>query len=111
MQLLGIEGRRLLLGPCDLVDGTPVFDIKPYIPVYDAFPGESSGWTGEVDAALAEPPGYMIAWTPLAREQADWLEREWHIDFRPRLTELLGRDPSPHRTGAARLGDRARLQW
>jgi hypothetical protein len=26
------------------------------------------------------------------------LAREWQIDFRPRLEELLGRDPTPHRT-------------
>jgi tRNA-Thr(GGU) m(6)t(6)A37 methyltransferase TsaA len=28
----------------DLLDGTPVLDIKPYIPTVDAFPGASSGW-------------------------------------------------------------------
>lgn len=98
VQLLAVEKGRLILGPCDLVDGTPVFDIKPYIPGYDAFPDESSGWTGEVDAALAEPPRFTLTWSPPAWEQAGWLAREWGIDFRPRLTELLGRDPAPHRT-------------
>ena len=98
VQLRSVEKGRLILGPCDLVDGTPVFDIKPYIPAYDAFPDESPGWTGEVDAALAEPPPFTPEWSLLAREQAEWLAREWAIDFRPRLTELLGRDPTPHRT-------------
>ncbi|MDB6070001.1 MAG: tsaA [Verrucomicrobiales bacterium] len=98
VQLLAIEKNRLLLGPCDLVDGTPVFDIKPYIPAYDSFPDERSGWTGEVDAGLAAPPAFAIEWSPLAHDQAEWLAREWHVDFRPRLEELLGRDPSPHRT-------------
>lgn len=98
VQLLAVEKTRLILGPCDLVEGTPVFDIKPYIPAYDSFPEESSGWTGEVDAALLEPPRFTVAWSPLARSQAEWLAREWQVDFRPRLNELLGRDPSPHRT-------------
>ncbi|MEO6992336.1 MAG: hypothetical protein ABI273_01790, partial [Lacunisphaera sp.] len=33
-----------------------------------------------------------------AETQAAWLQKEWRIDFRPRLTELLARDPTPHRT-------------
>lgn len=98
VQLLAVEKGRLILGPCDLVDGTPVFDIKPYIPAYDAFPEESSGWTGVVDAALTAPPRYTVEWSPPALAQAEWLAREWQVDFRPRLEELLSRDPTPHRT-------------
>ncbi len=98
VQLLAVEKGRLILGPCDLVDGTPVFDIKPYIPAYDAFPEERSGWTGEVDAALTAPPRYNVEWSAPALAQAEWLAREWQVDFRPRLEELLSRDPSPHRT-------------
>lgn len=98
VQLLAVEKTRLILGPCDLVEGTPVFDIKPYIPAYDAFPDESAGWTAEVEAALAEPPQFTLVWAPLAQSQADWLAAEWGIDFQPRLTELLRRDPTPHRT-------------
>ena len=99
VSLLGIEGRRLILGPCDLVDGTPVFDIKPYIPAYDSFPDENPGWTGEVEAA-GVPAAYQLHFSPLAAVQAAWLQAEWRIDFRPRLTELLTRDPAPHRQSA-----------
>jgi tRNA (adenine37-N6)-methyltransferase len=98
VQLIKAEGRRLILGPCDLVDGTPVFDIKPYIPAYDSFPAESAGWIAEVDAALAVPPQFTVEFSPLAVAQSDWLQAGWQIDFRPRLIELLARDPSPHRT-------------
>ena len=28
----------------DLIDGTPVLDIKPYIPYCDAFPQSAAGW-------------------------------------------------------------------
>ena len=98
VQLLGIEGRRLLLGPCDLVDGTPVFDIKPYIAAYDAFPDAGGGWTEAVEAALAAPPKFVVRFAPLAETQAEWLLTNWGVDFRPRLIELLARDPSPHRT-------------
>lgn len=89
---------HLLLGPCDLVDGTPVFDIKPYIPAYDSFPTAKSGWIAEVDAALAAPPAYRVAFTAVATEHLDWLRDNWSIDFRARMVEMLSRDPSPHRT-------------
>lgn len=96
--LLGIKGRRLQLGPCDLVDGTPVFDIKPYIPAYDAYPEASAGWCDDVEQMLAAPPTFTVQLSPLAQEQAGWLHTQWQIDFRPRMEEILGRDPSPHRT-------------
>lgn len=98
VRLLGIEGFRLLLGSCDLVDGTPVFDIKPYIPGYDAFPDESSGWLDEVEQWSQKEPGYAVRFAELAQTQIDWLRSKWNVDFTDRLLELLSRDPSPHRT-------------
>ncbi len=96
--LLGIEGLRLILGPCDLLDGTPVFDLKPYVPSYDAFPEARAGWIDALDAELDAPPKFSVCLAPLAQLQAEWLLAEHAIDFVPRLIELLARDPSPHRT-------------
>ena len=98
VQLLGVERRRLILGPCDLVDGTPILDIKPYIATYDAFPEAKGGWLDEVEAALAVPAEFSVQLMALAQEQAEWLVASWEIEFRPRLIELLARDPSPHRS-------------
>lgn len=98
VQLLRIEGRKLFLGACDLVDGTPVFDIKPYIPAYDSFPAEKAGWIDEVEASLGSKPEYEIVVGPQAQEQLEWLQTNWSIDFRPRMFELLSHDPSLHRT-------------
>ncbi|MBL9203992.1 MAG: tRNA (N6-threonylcarbamoyladenosine(37)-N6)-methyltransferase TrmO [Opitutaceae bacterium] len=98
VQLTAIRGRCLHLGPCDLVDGTPVFDIKPYIPAYDSFPDASAGWLDEVETGLRQPPAFAVHFAPLASTQVAWLRRTWSIDFTERLTELLSRDPSPHRS-------------
>lgn len=98
VQLIAVNGRQLTLGPCDLVDGTPVFDIKPYIAAYDAFPDSSGGWFDEVEASLLAPPHFTVRLAPLAETQAEWLHVHWSIDFRSRLSELLARDPTPHRT-------------
>ena len=59
VELAGIEGRTLRLRGVDLLDGTPVLDIKPYVPYADAFPGARAGWIDEVDLAsgLLSAPG------------------------------------------------------
>lgn len=96
--LLGITGRRLRIGPCDLVDGTPIFDVKPYIAAHDAFPAARAGWIDAMEAELREPARFTVSFTTLALTQGQWLRETWGIDFTPRLIELLSRDPSPHRT-------------
>ncbi len=44
VRLAGVRGRRLAIRGHDLLDGTPVLDIKPYIAAYDAHPGAAGGW-------------------------------------------------------------------
>ncbi len=43
-----IEPRALVVRGIDLIDGTPILDIKPYIPYADAFPDARAGWVDEV---------------------------------------------------------------
>jgi len=59
VELVAIEGRRLTLRAVDLLDGTPVLDIKPYVPYADAFPDARAGWIDELDAeqGLNSAPG------------------------------------------------------
>jgi tRNA-Thr(GGU) m(6)t(6)A37 methyltransferase TsaA len=44
VRLLRVEGGTLHLAEVDLVDGTPVLDIKPYVPAFDSREGATSGW-------------------------------------------------------------------
>ncbi|MGN0846760.1 MAG: tRNA (N6-threonylcarbamoyladenosine(37)-N6)-methyltransferase TrmO [Kiritimatiellia bacterium] len=44
VRLVGVRGRVVEVEEADLLDGTPVLDIKPYIPAADAFPGAKAGW-------------------------------------------------------------------
>ena len=55
VRLNGVEGRKLYIEDHDMLDGTPVLDIKPYIPYTDAHPEASSGWLN--DAGLAKDGG------------------------------------------------------
>jgi tRNA-Thr(GGU) m(6)t(6)A37 methyltransferase TsaA len=44
-KLVKVEGDTIYLSGIDLVDGTPILDVKPYIPDSDCRPEASSGWT------------------------------------------------------------------
>lgn len=52
VELIKIDGRTLHLRGVDLLDGTPVLDIKPYVPYADAFPDAKAGWIDALDARL-----------------------------------------------------------
>ena len=47
VRLLKIDGLTLYIDETDLLNGTPVLDIKPYIPMADAFPEAHAGWVEE----------------------------------------------------------------
>lgn len=55
LRLVGVEGHRLHVEGLDLLDGTPVLDIKPYIPYADAFPDARSGWLDTLDQPMDAP--------------------------------------------------------
>ena len=44
VRLLGVSGVRLEVEGVDVLDGTPLLDIKPYVPAFDAYPAEKIGW-------------------------------------------------------------------
>lgn len=41
------EGLNIYISGSDMLDGTPVLDIKPYLPYSDSFPEAATGWAGE----------------------------------------------------------------
>jgi tRNA-Thr(GGU) m(6)t(6)A37 methyltransferase TsaA len=56
VRLLGRDGTRLRVGGIDVLDNTPLLDIKPYIPRFDSFPEASEGWLAG-RAERPKPPG------------------------------------------------------
>ena len=51
VRLLRVEqtekGPKLYVAGADLMDGTPIYDIKPYVPVSDCHPEAAEGYTGQ----------------------------------------------------------------
>ncbi|AAZ12316.1 Uncharacterized protein family UPF0066, putative [Trypanosoma equiperdum] len=51
VRLVDVRGLEVHIADHDLLHGTPVLDIKPYLPFCDAHPDAYAGWVAELDAA------------------------------------------------------------
>lgn len=87
-----VSGRKqiLELGAADLLDGTPVIDIKPYLPYADAFPNALTGF--------ASPPSTTsipVDFTNEARDLIMGYEQKTGRQLQLLIREVLGQDPRP----------------
>ena len=77
------EGPVIFVKGADLMDGTPIYDIKPYVAYADAHAGARSGFVDQT------------AWQPLHVEMPDKLAVRVPADMREVLKEVLAQDPRP----------------
>jgi tRNA (adenine37-N6)-methyltransferase len=92
VRLVGVEGLTLRIRDVDILDGSPVLDIKPYVPYADAFPDAGSGWLEPV----ADPiPSTVVAWSDEARAQVTWLA-EHGVDLVEPVERALALGPRPN---------------
>lgn len=98
LRLLGVRGRVLHVGEVDLLDGTPVLDVKPYVPYADAFPDARAGWVDEVERADAEggESRFEVRWSTLAEAQASYLREAHGLTVGEASKGALARDPALH---------------
>jgi tRNA-Thr(GGU) m(6)t(6)A37 methyltransferase TsaA len=77
----------LELGSVDLVDGTPIIDIKPYIPYSDSIPEANGGF------AQIEPKVLAVDFSELAQQQLRFHANQAQV--RAVIGEVLAQDPRP----------------
>lgn len=101
VELVRVEGTVLHVRGLDLLDGTPVLDVKPYLPWVDAIPRSRAGWLEEEpppsDAERpADPrPAYEVVLAPRAAAQLAWLEARG-VSLEATLRTILEASPHPH---------------
>jgi len=107
VELVRVEGLTVHVRDVDLLDGTPVLDIKPYVPWADAIPNARTGWLddeGEVRAAapdsLAERPRdpvpqWEVVFVARALAQLAYL-RTLGLDVEGSVRAVLVLGPQPH---------------
>ena len=88
VKIIGIEqtddyGTVIVVAGADLMDGTPIFDIKPYIPYSDCHPDATGGFTEDADSYLLDV------------ECSDEVIAKVPVQKRPALLGVLSHDPRP----------------
>jgi tRNA-Thr(GGU) m(6)t(6)A37 methyltransferase TsaA len=113
VRLERVEGLVLHIRDSDMLDGTPVLDLKPYVAYTDSHPGAGAGWLE--DAARAGGAGggigagsgmgtqpadpvdkYVVRFEALAAEQVVWVESHTGLALRERVESTLALGPAPH---------------
>jgi tRNA (adenine37-N6)-methyltransferase len=83
-----ISKLHILISQHDLLENTPIYDIKPYIPEADAFPEAKTGWVEDI-----EKSAYDIRESAEAKMQLDWLEANGENRLRSFFNEQLRYQP------------------
>ncbi|MEP7234706.1 MAG: tRNA (N6-threonylcarbamoyladenosine(37)-N6)-methyltransferase TrmO [Ignavibacteriota bacterium] len=96
VSLLEIDGRNIYVGGVDILDNTPIFDIKPYLPYAEAFPGAKAGWLDETIGEEDSKTEMIISLSNLADEQFQFLKSDHAIDLLQTARKTLTYDPYPH---------------
>lgn len=90
LELVSIDGLTLNVVNHDLLDGTPIFDIKPYIVYADSFPDAKQGWLDE----LHDEKQFVLEWQETARLKRDFL-MGWYVLIEENIEPRLKVHPFP----------------
>lgn len=85
VELVKVEGLRIYVRNIDLLDGTPILDIKPYIPAADSFPDAKSGWRGQLPSG-----GTEVEYSAEAAAAAEFIRTNGGPDLRHIVQVQLG---------------------
>jgi tRNA-Thr(GGU) m(6)t(6)A37 methyltransferase TsaA len=102
VRLERVDGLVLHIRDSDMLDGTPVLDLKPYVAYTDSHPDSSTGWLADVanTAAGLRPldpvSAYLVKFESLAAQQAAWIETRTDLAIRERIESALALGPEPH---------------
>ena len=92
LSAIQVQGRTisLVLTGADLLDGTPVLDIKPYLPYADALSQASAGFAQDTPPAMQ-----TVSFSALASAQCEQQQARWQTNMRRLVEQILSQDPRP----------------
>lgn len=91
VKLIDIQNLNVFVGENDLLNGSPVYDIKPFHPEHDVAPDAHIEW---MQTSLV--PKHQITFSPMAEAQIDFLEAQGLREIRPFILRQLEYDPTNH---------------
>ena len=90
VELLEVDGIRLKLAGGDFLDGTPVLDIKPYIPYADSIPNANGAYATQPPEAHNQ-----VRFSPKAAQLIQTLENDSRPALRQLICDMLAFNPRP----------------
>lgn len=109
VELVRVEGDSLILAGADLVDGTPILDIKPYLPEVESKPEARMGWLDKAEKKqitvefLPEAEAFLQQWqrTHPDKKLREIIVDTLKLDPRPVLYRGYENNESPYRSDHA----------
>lgn len=81
---------RIIFTGGDLVEGTPVLDLKPYLPQFENKPQATGGWSLNTDKDI------QVEFSDLAEQKmTDWIRRKSDPQLKQAVMEIIQQDPRP----------------
>ena len=90
--LIGVHGRTLVVNGVDMLDKTPLLDIKPYLPQFESYPDAATGWIGSEE----EPAQKIFLYSDTANTFLATVTPTEQRDLRAHIEHLLRYDIAPH---------------
>lgn len=86
VKLEKVEGKTVFVSGHDLLEGSLILDIKPYLPYADSFPDAQTGWVKLEEA-------YEVSFNHESFKKLFWLEEQTGLSFRQILSNQLAYEP------------------
>jgi tRNA-Thr(GGU) m(6)t(6)A37 methyltransferase TsaA len=91
VEIIEVQKDKVIFAGADLVEGTPVLDIKPYLPQFESQPDARSGWSTVQGVKNIE-----VQFSDLGRSDLKkWIEKTGRIELEEVIVQILQQDPRP----------------
>lgn len=90
VEVVGVDGRELIVRGIDMIDGTPVLDIKPYMPTIESKPDAKEGWSATVPERTV-----TCTWEPQALADLTIQFGQDQDTAKAAIESILSLDPRP----------------
>jgi tRNA-Thr(GGU) m(6)t(6)A37 methyltransferase TsaA len=93
VKLERVNGLVLEVSHLDMLDGTPVLDLKPYVAYTDAISDAGNGWLA---SALDPVAPFSVEFSDAARAELAWLRETWNVELDAPIRDVLALGPQAH---------------
>lgn len=94
VQIKEVLSDRIIFWGGDLVEGTPVLDIKPYLPQFESKPEASGGWSATSNSVMTK--SILVEFNESAEKKIqNWMTQKGDTTLRQAIIEIIQQDPRP----------------